>query len=206
LWKRLSDRGKVFMDLQKYPFSEKFGWVSDRFGLSWQLNLAGQPTKVTPFLMFVGTQHGRTEEAMKYWSSLFTGSGVEHVERYGAGEQGAGGTVKHARFRLAGQAFMAMDSNREHSFSFNPAVSFYVDCKTQEEVDELWGKLSQGGKMGQCGWLEDKYGVSWQIVPTVLGELLGDKNPLRSQSVMQALLKMKKLDIKGLQRAADEVS
>ncbi len=201
LWKALSQGGKVLMDLQKYPFSEKFGWVADRFGLSWQLNLAGQPTRITPFFMFVGKEHGKTEEALKYWGSLFKDSKVDQVMRYGPGQQEPEGTVMHARFSLAGQEFMAMDSNGEHAFSFTPAVSFYVDCKTQEEVDELWEKLSDGGKKGQCGWLEDKYGVSWQIVPSILGELLGDKNPARSQKVMQAMLKMKKLDIKGLQEA-----
>jgi predicted 3-demethylubiquinone-9 3-methyltransferase (glyoxalase superfamily) len=202
LWKKLSDGGKVLMELQKYPFSEKFGWLSDRFGLSWQLSLSpGRPSSVTPFFMFVGKQHGRAEEALKYWGSLFKGSDVSRIERYGAGEQGAAGTVKHARFTLAGQEFMAMDSNGDHAFTFTTAFSLFVDCKTQEEVDELWEKLSAGGSQGQCGWLEDRYGVSWQIVPSVLGELLGDKNPAKSQKVMHAMLTMKKLDIKGLQEA-----
>ncbi|MGO9410442.1 MAG: VOC family protein [Spirochaetia bacterium] len=203
LWKQLSERGKVLMELQKYPFSEKFGWLSDRFGLSWQLNLTGTPTKITPFFLFVGAQHGRTEDAIKYWGSLFPASGVEQVERYAAGEPGEPGTVKHARFKLAGQEFMAMDSNREHSFTFNPAISLFVDCETQEEVDELWEKLTRGGKPVECGWLEDKYGVSWQIVPSILPKLLADKDPARSQRVMRAMLKMKKLDIKGLQQAAE---
>jgi predicted 3-demethylubiquinone-9 3-methyltransferase (glyoxalase superfamily) len=130
---------------------------------------------------------------------------VDRVERYGPGEPGVEGTVKHAVFKLAGQEFMAMDSNLEHSWSFNEAVSLFVDCKTQEEVDTLWEKLSAGGKKKQCGWLQDKYGVSWQIVPSVLGELLDDKNLARSQSVMQAMLKMGKLDIKALHEAASRV-
>jgi predicted 3-demethylubiquinone-9 3-methyltransferase (glyoxalase superfamily) len=205
-WKKLSEGGNVLMELQRYPFSEKFGWVSDRYGLSWQLNLGARETKVTPFFMFVGTQHGRTEEAMKHWGSFFKGSKVEQVEKYAAGEPGAEGTVKHARFLLAGQEFMAMDSNREHSFSFTPGFSLFVDCRTQEEVDELWEKLSAGGTKGQCGWLEDTYGVSWQIVPSVLGEMLGDTNPARSQKVMQAMMKMKKLDIGELQKAYGSVS
>jgi len=206
LWKKLSDRGTVFMQLQKYPFSERFGWISDRFGLSWQLNLAGHTTTITPFFMFVGAQNGKTEEALKYWGSLFENSGVHQIERYGEGREEPAGTVMHARFSLAGQEFMAMDSNREHAFSFSPAISFFVDCKTQEEVDELWEKLSKGGKKGQCGWLEDRYGVSWQIVPSILGKLLGDKNPARSQRVMQAMLKMNKLDINGLQQAYSSAS
>jgi predicted 3-demethylubiquinone-9 3-methyltransferase (glyoxalase superfamily) len=200
-WKKLSEGGKVLMELQKYPFSEKFGWVSDRFGLSWQLNLGGPATKVTPFFMFVGKQHGRTEEAMKYWGTLFKDSKVEQVEKYAAGEQGAEGAVKHARFRLAGQEFMAMESNGKHDFSFTPGISLFVDCGTQEEVDELWEKLSAGGAKSQCGWLEDKFGVSWQVVPRALGEMLGDKDPARSRRVMQAMMKMKKIVIKELQEA-----
>jgi predicted 3-demethylubiquinone-9 3-methyltransferase (glyoxalase superfamily) len=205
-WKKLTEGGKVLMELQKYPFSEKFGWVSDRFGLSWQLNLGGPSTRVTPFFMFVGKQHGRTEEAMKFWGSLFRDSKIEQVERYAAGEPGAMGAVKHARFTLAGQQFMAMESNAEHAFSFTPGFSLYVDCRTQEEVDELWEKLSAGGSNGQCGWLEDRYGVSWQVVPSALGELLGDPDPARAQRVMQAMLKMKKLVIRELQEARDSAS
>ena len=201
LWSGLSGGGKVLMPLQKYPFSEKFGWVNDRYGLSWQLNLGGPRTAVNPFFMFVGAKHGKTEEAMKYWASLFPGSHVEQVARFAAGEQGAEGTVKHARFTLAGQTFMAMDSNGPHAFDFTPALSLFIDCGTQDEVDELWEKLSAGGAPGQCGWLEDRYGVSWQVVPTVLGEMLGDKNAARAQGVMRAMLGMKKLDIKGLEAA-----
>jgi predicted 3-demethylubiquinone-9 3-methyltransferase (glyoxalase superfamily) len=202
LWSRLAADGQIFMELRKYPFSEKFGWVRDRFGLTWQLNFAGRLSKITPFFMFVGTQHGRSEEAMKYWGTLFKNSRVDYVECFGEREQGAQGTVKHARFTLAGQEFMAMDSNKDHSFTFNEAISLYVDCATQSEVDELWEKLSEGGETGQCGWIKDRFGVSWQIVPSVLGQLLADKDPLRAGNVMQAMLKMKKLDIKTLQEAA----
>jgi len=202
LWKKLSEGGKVYMELQKYPFSEKFGWAGDKYGLTWQLHLTGGPTKISPFFLFVGKQHGKTEEAMKYWGSIFQSSAIDQVQRYGEGQGEAPGTVMHGRFSLAGQEFMAMDSNREHAFSFNEAISLFVDCKTQEEVDELWEKLSAGGKKSQCGWLQDRYGVSWQIVPSVLGELLGHKDPARAEKVMQAMLKMSKLDIKELQAAA----
>jgi len=202
LWKKLSPGGKVYMELQKYPFSEKFGWTGDRYGLTWQLNLTGAPTKITPFFLFVGKQHGKTEEAMKHWGSIFKPLGIEQVARYGEGQGEVPGTVMHARFTLAGQEFMAMESNREHDFSFNEAISLYVDCKTQEEVDELWDKLSAGGKESQCGWLQDKYGVSWQIVPSVLGELLGHRDPAKAQKVMKVMLTMGKLDIKELEAAA----
>jgi len=199
LWKKLSEGGKVSMEYGKYPFSEKFGCASDRHGLTWQLTLAtGKPTKVTPFFLFVGKQNGKTEEAIAYWGSVLGGSAVQQLVRYGSGQKKPERNVMHARFTLAGQEFMAIDSGQEHAFSFNEAVSLFVDCKTQKEVDELWEKLTDGGQESQCGWLKDRYGVSWQIVPSVLGELLGSKNAAVSQSVIRAMLKMKKLDIKAL--------
>ncbi len=206
LWTKLSEGGKVFMEYGKYPFSEKFGWASDRYGLTWQLNLAaGKATNVTPFFLFVGKQNGKAEEAIAYWGSILGGSAVQQLARYGPGQKEREGNVMHARFTLAGQEFMAMDSGQEHPFSFNEAFSLFVDCMTQKEVDELWEKLGDGGQESQCGWLKDRFGVSWQIVPSVVGELLDSKNPTVSQSVMRAMLKMKKLDIKALQAAATRV-
>jgi predicted 3-demethylubiquinone-9 3-methyltransferase (glyoxalase superfamily) len=199
LWRQLSQNGMVLMELQKYPFSEKFGWVQDRYGVSWQLNLTGRTKKITPFLMFVGKQHGKTEEAIKFYSSHLENSRIEQVERYGPGQGEPEGTVMHARFSLGGQEFMAMDSNREHDFTFTPAISFYINCDTQREIDELWDKFSEGGEKQPCGWVQDKYGVSWQIVPSILADMISDKD--RSNKVMEALLKMQKLDIKALQKA-----
>ncbi len=204
LWKKLSGGGTVLMELNRYPFSERFGWVVDRFGVSWQLNLAAGKQKVTPFLMFVGEQHGKAEAAMNLYTSLFRNSGIIGIERYGAGGEEPEGTVKHAKFSLDGQEFMAMDSGREHPFGFTPAISFFVNCKTQEEVDSLWEKLSEGGEEQQCGWLRDRYGVSWQLVPTVLGEMLQDKDAEKSKRVMEAMLQMVKLDISGLKRAYEQ--
>ena len=201
LWRELSKGGKVFMELAKYPFSEKFGWLSDRYGVSWQINLAGLPKKITPFFMFVGQQHGKAEEAMKSWASKFENSAIAQVEHYPPGMPEPAGTVMHGRFSLAGQEFMAMDSAREHAFTFTPAISFFINCGAQQEVDEFWEKLSAGGKKGPCGWLEDKYGVSWQVVPTILGKLLADKDPARSKKVMEAMMQMTKLDIRTLQEA-----
>ena len=204
LFKKLSEGGLVLMELDKYPFSEKFGWVNDKFGVSWQLNLASRTQKITPFLMYVGEQHGKAEEAVNFYVSLFKNSSIVKIERYGAGEDEPEGTVKHATFSLNGQEFMAMDSNREHPFTFTPAISFFVNCETQEEVDELWEKLSEGGEIEECGWLKDKYGVSWQIVPTVLGEMLQDKDAEKSERVMKALLQMDKIDIKILRQAYEQ--
>jgi predicted 3-demethylubiquinone-9 3-methyltransferase (glyoxalase superfamily) len=203
LWRELSNAGTVLMDFQTYSFSEKFGWLMDRYGLSWQLNLGARKQKISPFLLFVGEQHGKAEEAMRFYTSLFDNSGIEKIQRFGAGEdeEEIEGTVEHAVFRLSGQEFMAMDSNRSHTFNFNEAISFYVNCKSQEEVDHFWNKLSAEPTAEQCGWLKDKYGVSWQIIPTALPKLMNDPNPEKSKRVMDAMLQMKKIDVKALEKA-----
>lgn len=204
LWSKLRDGGNVLMDLGAYPFSEHFGWVTDRYGVSWQLNLAPRAQKITPFLMFVGAQHGKAEAAMNLYTSLFENSSIVTIERYGPTDDEPEGTVKQAIFSLNGQEFMAIDSSFDHQFTFTPAISFFVNCETQDEVDTLWDTLSEGGETEQCGWLKDRYGLSWQIVPTVLGELLGDSDPEKSGRVMKAMLQMVKLDIRTLQEARNE--
>jgi predicted 3-demethylubiquinone-9 3-methyltransferase (glyoxalase superfamily) len=154
-----------------------------------------QMQKITPFLWF----NDQAEEAVKFYTSIFKDSKVESISRYGDDSPGEKGKVMTATFKIAGQEFMAL--NGGPVYSFTPAISLFVDCKTQQEVDDLWEKLSAGGEKGQCGWLKDKFGLSWQIVPAVLGELLGDKDAEKSGRVMQAMLKMTKLNIAGLQRA-----
>jgi predicted 3-demethylubiquinone-9 3-methyltransferase (glyoxalase superfamily) len=203
LWKKLSDGGMAFMELNKYPFSEKFGWVQDKFGLSWQLNLAHREHKITPFLMYVGKQHGRAEEAIKFYTSLFPNSKIEYIQHLGTNERGQEGEVKHAAFNLDGQDFMAMDSNGAHDFNFTEAQSFFVNCTSQQEVDQFWNKFLEDGEESMCGWLKDKFGVSWQIIPDTLGKLLSDPDPEKAQKVMQAMLKMRKIDINKLQEAHD---
>ncbi len=206
LWAKLSAGGAVLMPLDKYPFSEKFGWLSDRYGLSWQLNLTGAPQQINPFLLFVGDQAGRAEEAIQLYTSIFQDSNTLRVQRYGEGMgEEIPGTLQHAAFTLAGEEFMAMDSsNRGHAFTFTEAFSFYVNCETQDEVDYFWEKLSEGGEKGPCGWLKDRFGVSWQIVPTILGKLMSDPDAEKAKRVTQAMLKMGKLEIAGLQRAYDQ--
>lgn len=207
LWEKLSEGGSVLMPLQKYPFSERYGWTQDRYGLSWQVMLAGDrevERKIAPTLLFVGDQAGKAEEAMRFYTSAFDDAGIEEVFRYGPGEEpDREGTVKYAAFTLDGEKFQAMDSNLDHAFTFNEAVSLQVNCETQEEVDHYWQKLSEGGEEGaqQCGWLKDRYGVSWQIVPTVLPEMLTDPDRGRSGRAFEAMLQMKKLDIAGLKGA-----
>jgi predicted 3-demethylubiquinone-9 3-methyltransferase (glyoxalase superfamily) len=201
IWEKLGEGGSVLMELGEYPFSDRFGWLADKFCVSWQVNLKSRTQKITPFLMFVGEQHGKAEEAMNLYMSLFERSRIVSFERYDEGEEAPEGTVKHAAFLLDGQEFMAIDSNYDHQFTFTPAISFFVNCETQEDVDKLWDTFADGGEKQPCGWVTDRYGVTWQVVPTVLGELLQDEDPEKVKRVMQAMLQMQKLDIKTLQEA-----
>ena len=152
--------------------------------------------KFTPFLWF----DNQAEEAMNFYTSIFKNSRVVSVSRYGEAGPGPQGTVMSGTFQLEGQEFMALNGGPQ--FTFSPAISFFVNCETQAEVDDLWEKLSEGGETEQCGWLRDKFGLSWQIVPTVLGELLNDPDAEKSRRVMEAMLQMVKLDIAGLEQAA----
>ncbi|HEY3369756.1 MAG TPA: VOC family protein [Prolixibacteraceae bacterium] len=203
LWKKLSEGGTVLMTLNKYPFSEKFGWLKDQFGVTWQLMIGEGMQKITPFLMFGGDQSGKAEEAINFYVSLFSDSAIIHLERYDSSEEVIEGTIKYARFSLNEQEFLAMDTIKEHSFTFTPALSLSVNCESQEEIDHFWDQLSEGGdqRSQQCGWLQDRYGISWQIVPRAMGEMMSDPDPEKSRRVMQAMLQMKKLDIRVLREA-----
>ncbi len=156
--------------------------------------------KIIPFLWF----DDQAEEAMKFYTSIFGNSKIGSITHMGDEVPGPKGKVMTATFQLAGQEFMALNGGPVPGIKFNESVSFFVNCETQTEVDELWEKLSEGGEKGQCGWLKDKFGVSWQIVPTALGELLGDKDPAKAQRVTHAMLQMKKLDIEALKRAYNQ--
>ncbi len=151
--------------------------------------------KITPFLWF----DNNAEEAMNFYTSIFKNSKIGRVSRYGEAGPGPAGTVMSATFEIEGQKFMAL--NGGPLFQFTPAISLFVNCETQREVDELWEKLSEGGEKQRCGWLKDKYGLSWQIVPSILGELLGGKDTEKSKRVMKAMLQMNKLDIETLKQA-----
>ena len=153
--------------------------------------------KITPFLWF----DGKAEEAMNFYVSVFKNSKVGRVSRYGDSGPGPKGSVMSATFTLDGQEFYALNGGPQYKFT--PAISLFVNCETQQEVDELWEKLSEGGRKDRCGWLQDKYGLSWQIVPSILGQLLQDKDAEKANRVMTAMLKMDKLDIAGLKRAYD---
>jgi predicted 3-demethylubiquinone-9 3-methyltransferase (glyoxalase superfamily) len=205
LWKELSKGGKALMDLGAYPFSERYGWIQDKYGLSWQLTFLGdRPIKqrIIPTLMFVGKVVGKAEEAINFYVSVFHNAKVGDILRYSKGEEpDAEGTIKHASFTLEGQEFAGMDSAREHDFAFNEAISLIVHCDTQEEIDYYWEKLSADPKAEQCGWLKDKYGLSWQIVPNIMDKMMKDKDEKRKTRVTEAFLKMKKFDITALKKA-----
>lgn len=151
--------------------------------------------KITPFLWF----DGKAEEAMNFYTSIFKNSKIGGISHYREEGPGPKGTVMSVTFQLEGQEFIALNGGPQ--FTFSPAISFFVNCETQEEVDELWEKLSDGGEKIRCGWLRDKFGLSWQIIPTALGEMLQDEDPEKSSRVMQAMLQMDKIEIKDLKRA-----
>jgi predicted 3-demethylubiquinone-9 3-methyltransferase (glyoxalase superfamily) len=211
VWEKLSDGGKALMEIDKYPFSERYGWIQDKYGVSWQLiltNPEGEPRPdIIPSLLFVGDVCGKAEEAIKFYLSVFKDAPG------GSSKQGAmvpytagmapdkEGTVMFADFQLLDTWFAAMDSAHEHTFAFNEAISFIVNCDTQEEIDYFWGKLSAVPESEQCGWLKDKYGLSWQIVPTAMNTMLEDTDEKRVARVTEAFLQMKKFDIAQLQKA-----
>jgi predicted 3-demethylubiquinone-9 3-methyltransferase (glyoxalase superfamily) len=204
LWERLSEGGKALMPLESYPFSDRYGWTEDRYGLSWQImfmdDQRGQP--ITPTLMFVGEVSGKAEEAINLYASVFPDSKVGPISRFGKDEEpDQEGTIKRASFALEGQRLAAMDSARSHDFGFNEAISFLVRCETQEEIDHYWESLSAVPEAEQCGWLKDRYGLSWQLVPSAMDEMMRSGTKEQMARVTEAFLKMKKFDIAELQRA-----
>lgn len=199
-WNKLSDGGTVLMPIDKYPWSERYGWIQDKFGISWQLyagKMENVGQKFTPLLMFTGVQNGYAENAISFYTSVFPNSTINGIARYEAGEGDVEGRVKHGQFILNNYVFMAMESSGPHAFEFNEAVSIVVECDTQDEIDYYWNILTaNGGQESMCGWLKDKYGVSWQIIPTILGSLMSD--PDKAPKAVQAFMKMKKFEIDKL--------
>lgn len=198
-WENLQKDGQELMPLDKYDWSQRYGWVRDKFGVSWQLSLSkmedvGQ--KFSPFLMFTGDQSGKAEDAVNFYTSIFKDSNIVGILRNNEADNESTGTVKHAQFSLGNNVFMVMDNSLENKFTFNEAISFVVDCDTQKEIDYFWKKLSEGGKEDMCGWLKDKFGVSWQIVPSILSELMTD--PEKAEKVIKVFMQMKKFDIAKL--------
>jgi len=206
LWQSLSEGGTALMPLDEYPFSKRFGWVQDKFGLSWQLILTNPQGEERPFmipsLLFVGEVAGRAEQAINFYLSIFENSKQGAIMRFGPGQEPEQeGTVMFADFMIENQWFAATDSALEHHFSFNEAVSFVVHCKDQKEIDYYWDRLSAVPEAEQCGWLKDKYGVSWQIVPKEMHEMMAKGTRQQIDRVTQTFLPMKKLIIADLEKA-----
>jgi predicted 3-demethylubiquinone-9 3-methyltransferase (glyoxalase superfamily) len=203
LYGALAEGGAPLMPIGAYPWSERYGWIADRFGVSWQVISGRRPPEgsaITPCLMFVGAQHGQAEEAMRFYTGVFPGSRIAEVARYAAGE-GPEGTVKHARFVLAGQDLVAMDGHGEHRFGFDEGVSLQVMCEDQAAVDRYWEALGAGGDHGPCGWLKDRFGLSWQVVPKQIAIWMGGGDPAARDRAFQAVMGMGKLDVAAIERA-----
>ncbi len=206
LWEKLLPGGSVLMPLGRYPFAPLFGWVQDRYGLSWQLILSDplgeERPFITPALLFQGEVYGRAEEAQEFYLSIFRDAQRGDLIRYTADmPPEREGAIMYCEFMLEGQWFVAMDSAMEHKFAFNEAISFVIHCDSQQEIDYYWNKLSAYPEAEQCGWLKDRFGLSWQIVPKALDAMMQDPRQERIDRVMRAVLQMKKLELAELQRA-----
>ena len=208
-WAKLAEGGKVLMELGEYPFSKRYGWVQDRFGLSWQLILTDPDGEdrppIMPALLFTGEAYGKAEAAGAYWRNVFEDSRAGQLVRYGEGAaHDRADAVMFSDFRLGPDWFVAMDSGYQHGFGFNEAVSFIVHCRDQAEIDRYWAKLSAVPEAEQCGWCKDRFGVSWQISPVALDEVMTSGDRAKIDRVTQAFLPMKKLDVAAIERAAND--
>jgi predicted 3-demethylubiquinone-9 3-methyltransferase (glyoxalase superfamily) len=202
IWNKLIEGGKALIEIDKQDWSERYGWLQDKFGMTWQISVVnndGDKAKITPAMLFTGDRFGQAEEAVNFYTSIFENSGIDVRFHYPESSPFKG-KLMYSEFNLKQHDFKVMDGFGNHEFGFNEAVSLVVDCKNQEEIDYYWNKLSgEGGQESQCGWLRDKFSVSWQIVPTILGELMG--NPEKGQRVMQVVMQSKKFDIEKLKNA-----
>lgn len=202
LWAALLPGGEVLMDLDEYPWAPRYGWVQDRFGLSWQLGHFGEgagPEKtVAPSLLFTGQVYGRAREAMEHYTSVFGGSSIDEVV---PNPEGDVESVLWASFTLAGETFTAMESGLDHRFGFDEGFSFLVECESQEEVERYWAALGEGGSPGRCGWLRDRFGVAWQVVPVALKEMLRDGDPDQVRRITDSFMAMDMLELDRLEEA-----
>jgi predicted 3-demethylubiquinone-9 3-methyltransferase (glyoxalase superfamily) len=203
VWNKLIEGGTALIPIDKQPWSERYGWVKDKFGFTWQVMVTDRNSdkqSICPALLFTQQKFGKAEEAVKLYTSVFKNSNIDVLVPYPDGDANAG-KVMFSEFKLDGYTIVAMDGPGEHGYTFNEAVSLVVTCADQEEIDYYWNKfIADGGQESQCGWLKDKFGVSWQIVPAVLGKLMTGPH---AQKVMQAFMKMKKFIIADLEKAAD---
>jgi predicted 3-demethylubiquinone-9 3-methyltransferase (glyoxalase superfamily) len=205
IWNKLIVGGSDMMTFDTYPWSEKYGWLKDRFGMTWQITVdTNIKQKITPAMLFTQNQHGKGKEALDFYTNLFENASVVHLSTYqkGQNDYATEGMVMFSYFLLEGQSFIIMDAGGPQAYTFNEAVSLVINCENQEEIDHYWSKITEGGgSENKCGWAKDKYGVSWQIIPPILMQLMGDSDPVKAQNVMQAMFKMKKIVIEDLQKA-----
>ncbi len=201
MYKKLSEGGEDLMPFQKYPWSERYGWFKDKFGLSWQINMEPGKVKIVPSIMFVGKYFGLVEEALDFYTGVFKNSSKHMVVKYEEGDGDVVGKVKYSSFALEGHPFVAMESSAMHKFEPNGAISFTIDCEDQAEADYYSDKLSANPQAEQCGWLQDKYGLSWQVVPKRLGELMEGEDKAGADRVLKAMLQMKRIDVAKLEVA-----
>jgi predicted 3-demethylubiquinone-9 3-methyltransferase (glyoxalase superfamily) len=201
IWDKLIIEGKALIAIGEHPWSKCYGWLQDKYGFTWQISIAnpGEKKKIVPALLFTGPQFGKGEEALKRYMSIFTPSKINVLFNYPDGDAIAG-KLMYADVMLGKNNIIAMDGPGVHDYTFNEGVSIMVDCETQEEIDHYWQCLiADGGEESRCGWLKDRYGVSWQIVPSNIGQLMTD--PARAGRVMQAVMQMKKLSIEKMMNA-----
>lgn len=206
VWDRLADGGSVLIPIDKYFWSERYGWVKDKYGMTWQVSVvetAGNPPSLTPSLLFTRDQFGHAGKAVERYTTIFPNSTVDQMFPYPESDTNAG-KVMYSSFTLDGYTLIAMDGPGEHAYTFNEGVSLVINTSDQEETDYYWDQLlAGGGEESRCGWLKDAFGVSWQVVPEKLGELIGSGDKEKAGRAMQAMLKMNKIIIADLQKAFD---
>ncbi|CAG7912603.1 hypothetical protein SSCS72_00347 [Mammaliicoccus sciuri] len=204
VWTALAHNGKIMMELDTYDFSEKYGWLEDQFGVSWQLLITDQPfdDRIRPSFMFINNNVGRAEEAINYYTSVFKNSGGISKFYYPEGmDPDKPDTLAHAEFKLEDQYFVALDSAHKHEFNLNEGISLMLFLEDQQEIDYYWDKLSTVPEAEQCGWVKDQFGVSWQIVPKIMDQMAEEGTPEQISNVTKAFLKMKKFDVETLIKA-----
>jgi predicted 3-demethylubiquinone-9 3-methyltransferase (glyoxalase superfamily) len=204
LYNKLNEGATILMPLQKYEFAEKYVWLQDKYGLPWQIMLGQNEQTIIPSYMLVGENFGKAEEALNFYTGIFKNSKIDVISHYDAGTPDEG-KINYALFTLEGQKFTLMESGMDHKFETTAAISEYIECEGQEEVDYYWDKLSEGADPShqQCGWVQDKYGFSWQVIPTALPRLLSNPDKAKSGRAMQAMLQMKKIIVADLEAAAN---
>lgn len=200
IWDKLSKDGKILMAMNSYPWSAKYGWCSDQYGVNWQLmHQNKKEVTIIPSMMFTQHNNGKAYEAIQFYHSIFSNSSIENISKYEKGEPDTEGNIKYSRFYLEQLPFSAMESSMPHEFTFNEGVSFMITVDTQEEIDFYWNHFLEGGQAGRCGWIKDKYGISWQIVPSILGKLM--THPETAPKATYAFLQMSKFIIHDLVKA-----